>query len=70
MTSFADQLLVLVMLINFVILGSSRMAISIRAVALQGVALGILPGIMHSFSWHLIMTGGCGTTCATFTPTP
>ncbi len=59
MTSFADQLLVLVMLINFVILGSSRMAISIRAVALQGVALGILPGIMHSFSWHLIMiTGG------------
>ncbi|HEY6872184.1 MAG TPA: hydrogenase [Geobacteraceae bacterium] len=55
MNSLTDQLLVLVMLINFVTLGSSRMAISIRAVALQGVALGLLPGIIHSFSWHLLL---------------
>jgi hydrogenase-4 component E len=54
MNSFTDQLLVLVMLINFLALGSSRMAISIRAVAVQGVALGLLPGIIHSFSWHLL----------------
>jgi len=54
MHSFADQLLVLVMLINFLTLGSSRMAISIRAVAVQGVALGLLPGIIHNFSWHLV----------------
>ncbi|BDV41888.1 hydrogenase [Geotalea uraniireducens] len=54
MGSFADQLLVLVLLINFVILGSSRLAFSIRAVAVQGVILGILPGIIHPFSWHLV----------------
>jgi hydrogenase-4 component E len=54
MSSFADQLLVLVMLINFAVLGSSRIALSIRAVAVQGVVLGLLPGIIHSFSWHLV----------------
>lgn len=54
MESLADQLLVLVMLINFVVLGSSRMAFCIRAAALQGVILGVLPGIIHSFSWHLV----------------
>lgn len=54
MGSFADQLLVLVLLINFVVLGSSRLAFSIRAVAVQGVILGILPGIIHPFSWHLV----------------
>lgn len=54
MNLFADQLLVLVMLINFLVLGSSRMAIAIRAVAVQGVVLGMLPGIIHSFSWHLV----------------
>lgn len=55
MNSFTDQLLVLVMLINFMALGSSRIAISIRGVAVQGVALGLLPGIIHNFSWHLIL---------------
>lgn len=54
MVSSADQLLVLVMLINFVLLGSSRLAFCIRAVAVQGVLLGILPGIIHPFSWHLV----------------
>ncbi len=58
MNSFADQLLVLVMLINFIALGSSRMAFSIRAVAVQGIVLGLLPGIIHPFSWHLVMISG------------
>jgi hydrogenase-4 component E len=59
MVSLADQLLVLVMLINFVVLGSSRMAFCIRAAAVQGVILGVLPSIIHSFSWHLVViTGG------------
>ena len=53
MGSLADQLLVLVMLINFVMIGSSRMALCIRAVAIQGVILGLLPGLVHQFSWHL-----------------
>jgi len=34
-------------------LGSSRLLFSIRAVAVQGVILGLLPGIVHQFSWHL-----------------
>jgi hydrogenase-4 component E len=53
MNSFADQLLVLVMLINLVMLGTSRLNFSIRAVAAQGVILGILPGLIHPFSGHL-----------------
>lgn len=54
MTVFADQLLVLVMLINLVMLGTSRLVFSIRAVAVQGVILGILPGLIHPLSGHLI----------------
>jgi len=50
---FADQLLVLVMLINLVMLGTSRLIFSIRAVAVQGGILGILPGLIHPFSGHL-----------------
>jgi hydrogenase-4 component E len=53
MIEFADQLLVLVMLINLVMLGSSRLIFSIRAVAAQGVILGILPGMIHQYSAHL-----------------
>ena len=58
MNSFTDQLLVLVMLINFLALGSSRIAIAIRSVAIQGVVLGLLPGIIHAFSWHLLIISG------------
>ena len=59
MNAFADQLLVLVMLINLVMLGTSRLIFSIRAVAVQGVILGILPGLIHPFSWHLaVITAG------------
>ena len=54
MYSLADQLLVLVLLINFISLGTSRLIFSIRAVAVQGVMLGILPGLIHPFSWHLV----------------
>jgi hydrogenase-4 component E len=54
MITLADQLLVLVLLINFISLGTSRLIFSIRAVAIQGVILGILPGMIHPFSWHLV----------------
>ena len=50
---FADQLLVVVMLINFVMLGSSRLVFCIRTAAVQGVILGLLPGIIHPFSPHI-----------------
>ncbi|MEI6704698.1 MAG: hydrogenase [Deltaproteobacteria bacterium] len=54
MISIADQFLVLVLLINFISLGTSRLIFSIRAVAVQGVILGILPGLIHPYSWHLV----------------
>lgn len=59
MNSLVDQLIVLVMLINFAALGSGRLTVAIRAVAFQGVILGILPILIHTFSWHLVaITGG------------
>lgn len=53
MTALADQFLVLCLLINFAVLGTSRLNFSVRAVAMQGVLLGILPALVHPFSWHL-----------------
>jgi hydrogenase-4 component E len=40
-------ILVLIVLLNFLALGSSRMRAVIRAVAVQGVLLGILPLLVH-----------------------
>ena len=54
MNSLADQFLVLCLLLNFTVLGTSRLNFSLRAVALQGVLLGILPALIHPFSWHLL----------------
>jgi hydrogenase-4 component E len=55
MNALADQLLVLCLLLNFAVLGTSRLAFSVRAVALQGVVLGVLPALVHPFSWHLVL---------------
>ena len=55
MNALADQLLVLCLLLNFSVLGTSRLAFSVRAVALQGVVLGVLPALVHPFSWHLVL---------------
>jgi hydrogenase-4 component E len=55
MNSLADQLLVLCLLLNFAVLGTSRLAFSVRAVAIQGVLLGVLPALVHPFSWHLVL---------------
>jgi len=52
MTTFADQLLVIVLLLNFVALGTRR---AIRAVAAQGITLGLLPAIINDLSWHLAL---------------
>jgi len=54
MTLLADQLLVLSLLLNFVVLGTSRLVFSVRAVAVQGIALALLPTVIHPFSWHLV----------------
>lgn len=55
MTQLADQILVLVLLLNFMVLGTSRLALAVRVVAIQGIALGLLPVLLHPFSWHLIL---------------
>jgi len=43
MTNSVDTIMVLLVLTNLVLLGSSRMATCIRVVAIQGIALGVLP---------------------------
>jgi hydrogenase-4 component E len=47
MNSAADALLVLVLLLNFFVLGSSRIRSIIYTVAGQGVLLGVLPMLVH-----------------------
>jgi hydrogenase-4 component E len=42
-----DAMLVVVILTNFLVLGSSRVAICIRSVALQGILLGVLTFLAH-----------------------
>lgn len=54
MGPFADQMLVLVLLVNFIVLGTSRLVLAVRAVALQGVALGMLPILIYPPNAHLI----------------
>lgn len=53
LASLADQLLIVVMLLNFALLGTGRLSLAVRAVAAQGVLLALLPGILHPLSWHL-----------------
>jgi hydrogenase-4 component E len=55
MTSLADLTLFLVVLTDFAVLGSSRLSACIRAIAFQGVLLGVLPLVLHaSVSAHTI----------------
>ncbi|KAB0665341.1 hydrogenase [Oryzomonas japonica] len=55
MSSFADQLLVLVLLINILILGTHRARVAIRAIALQGVVLGMMPLLIHPVQGHILL---------------
>ncbi len=48
MATLTDPILVLVMLVNFVVLGSSRMRVTIRAASAQGAILGILPLLVQT----------------------
>lgn len=47
MSSAADALLVLILLLNFFVLGSSRIRSIIYTIAAQGVLLGVLPLLVH-----------------------
>jgi len=55
MNSATDQLLVLVLLINILILGTRRTRVAIRAIAVQGVVLGVLPLLIHAMNAHILL---------------
>ncbi len=55
MNAASDQLLVLVLLINILILGTHRTTVAIRAMAAQGVILGLLPILLYSIQSHTLI---------------
>jgi hydrogenase-4 component E len=58
MTDFSDLLLLLVVLTDFWVLGTTRLSSVIRAAALQGAILGALPVALHpGLSPHLLGLG-------------
>ena len=55
LTHPSDLFLVLVILLNFVVLGTSLMKLCVRAVTLQGVLLSLLPLLVHrGAGWHAV----------------
>ncbi len=62
MESFANLLLLLVILLNFFILGSSRLGACIRTAALQGSMLAGVPLLMHPISGHTLFLAGSALT--------
>jgi hydrogenase-4 component E len=58
MTDFSDLLLLLVVLSDFWVLGTTRLSSTIRAAALQGVFLAALPiALHHGISVHILALG-------------
>jgi len=58
MTDFSDLLLLLVVLSDFWVLGTTRLSSTIRAAALQGVFLAALPiALHHGISVHIVALG-------------
>jgi hydrogenase-4 component E len=55
MIQVVELLLLLVLLTSFVVLGTSRLASCIRAVAVQGVLLGLLPLALYPLSAHAVV---------------
>ena len=55
MQEIINLLLLLVILLNFFTLGSSRLGACIRAVALQGALLAAFPLVLHGLTWHALM---------------
>lgn len=59
MPVIADQLLIVVLLINFMLLGSSRLRFAVRTVAVQGTVLGVVPALLHPISPYLVLITIC-----------
>ncbi len=59
MSQLEETVLVLVVLCNFLVLGTGRLSTCIRAVAGQGLLLGVLPLVLHPvWSPHLVLLAG------------
>ncbi|PIP43325.1 MAG: hydrogenase [Deltaproteobacteria bacterium CG23_combo_of_CG06-09_8_20_14_all_60_8] len=58
MVDVANILLLLVILLNFFVLGSNRLGACIRTVALQGGMLALVPIFLHPISGHLLLLAG------------
>jgi hydrogenase-4 component E len=55
-STLADSVLVLVMLVNFVLLGTSWLRVTIRAAAVQGAILSLLPLLVErQWTWHAVV---------------
>ena len=58
MIPLLDALLVTIVLLDFFVLGSSRIRAVIRATAAQGVVLGVLPLVVHTpLTVHVVVVG-------------
>jgi hydrogenase-4 component E len=57
MDASAQLILFLVVLTDFAVLGMSRLSACIRAIAVQGTLLGILPVMLFGFSTHTVSLG-------------
>lgn len=61
MSPAVDPILMLVLLLNFFVLGTSRLHAVINAAALQGAVLGLLALLVHGFNGWLPLAVGCAT---------
>jgi len=52
MHPLSNAILLFVILLNFSLLGSSRLAACIKLVAIQGAGLALLPVLMHGWTFH------------------
>lgn len=62
MNSLVESLLIFVVLMNLVLVGSSRLALCIRVLGFQGVALGLLPLCLpeHGLAVHAVLLAVIG----------
>lgn len=58
MHEIPNIIMLTVILLSFFILGSSRLGACIKAVALQGAILALLPPLLHGFTAHAILLAG------------
>lgn len=53
MNAWVDTIMLLLILTNLALLGSGQLRFCIRVVAVQGIALGLLPIVLGSYGWSI-----------------